>query len=92
MDATGAYAVRAMMVGGGMRGPLLREAMATVDWSTLSSDEGWTRLLAMVEHHLEAYHDDDPSATSFAVEGGILDSTQARLIRKFLDREAQVSQ
>jgi hypothetical protein len=91
MDATGSYAVRAMMVGGGgVPGHILREAIAAVDWTTLSADDGWTRLLTIVENHLETVHNDADNddgtlaSNSFAVEGGILDVKQAKLVRKFL--------
>ena len=83
IDATGAYAVRALALGGGpvQANAVLNDELRRVDWRDLSAKEGLQRLLELVAQQMQMAN----ANRLYGVETGIIDFQSRRLVRKFLN-------
>lgn len=82
VDATGAYAVRAIALGGGtlQANAILNDELRQVNWRDLTAKEGLQCLLELVEKQMKMVNPEG----FYCVEAAIVDFQSRRLVRKFL--------
>ena len=87
VDQTGAYAVRALALGGGSIevNALLNDKLRQVDWSDLTAKEGLLQILNFVSEQAK-----DSSQQQHCAEIAIVDFQGRRLVRKFLNERYQI--
>ena len=90
MDATGAYAVRALALGGGSIETMtkLNDHLRRVDWQSLEAQEGLSRLQNLVAEAMK----ESGLQTQCAVECAIVDTQSRKLVRKFLQDHQMADQ